>query len=129
MISTDDLALIVNWMRTANINDLSVQEGRKHIHLQLAAAQSTKAATPKRHSVKSPGMGRLLTSHPRKPKTGVVIGDHVTADQVVAYLKDGHTLTAITAGTNGIVAEILVKDGDLLGYSIPVLTIEESSES
>ncbi len=129
MISPDNMTHILGWMQAAGIRDLSVWEGNQHLRLQLDESPVTaEAPTTERHQITSPGQGRFLATHPRRPAAKVERGDQISAGQIVAYLKAGNTLTAITASIGGTVTQVWANDGDLLGYATPVLIIEGSTE-
>ncbi|HEX9857263.1 MAG TPA: biotin/lipoyl-containing protein [Paracoccaceae bacterium] len=126
MIESHDLDRILGWMQAAGIGELTLRHRKRRLRLQLdSASAAATAPPPEPRQILSPGLGRFLAAHPRRPGIRVEPGTGIVTGQILGYLQTGATLTAITAGQSGTVARILATDGDLLGYGTPVLALEE----
>ena len=131
MIDPSDLDRLLGWMQAAGLQSLSVRENARSVTLRLdctpAAIRSAQAVAD--HApcrIVSRGIGRFVAAHPRRPAAEVTAGSSVISGQTVGFLECGATLTAIVADRAGVVAEILVGDGDLIGFGTPILTIERA---
>lgn len=127
-VDTSLLDDLLRRMLAAGLRELEVEEGSVRIAMRLGDglhAPSAVAATPVK--VTTHAIGRFRTSHPRRPGAGVKPGDLVQAGTILGYLEIGPTLTGIVAPTGGTVAEVLVSEGQLLGYGAPVFTLNKEA--
>ena len=81
----------------------------------VAASQAT--------VVRSPGVGLLRHRHPLHAVPLAAEGERVVAGQPLALLEVGHTLTAVVAPRDGVVARILARDGVAVGYGHPLVEL------
>ncbi|EPK5790122.1 acetyl-CoA carboxylase biotin carboxyl carrier protein [Pseudomonas aeruginosa] len=104
---------------------LEYVEGGCHLKLRMLTSHSpAPTATPaapekfaaKANVIRSPAMGILRLTHPQREGTEVAPGDSVSAGQKVAFIEFCNLLDPVEAKTNGVVASVLVKDGDVVGY-------------
>ena len=111
---------------------------RKHIHLskqQIAATVAvsgtdagTNATQPKTKSVsgalKSPMVGVVYLAPEPGAKPFVSVGASVKAGDTVALVEAMKTFNPIKSDKDGVVKEILVKDGAAVEFDQPLVVIE-----
>jgi acetyl-CoA carboxylase biotin carboxyl carrier protein len=74
-------------------------------------------------TVKSDKLGILRLSHPTSASEVVREGDTVVSGQPIVYLQVGVSLTAITSPYNGVLQQVLVKEGQCIDYGLPLFDI------
>ena len=81
-----------------------------------AASAPTAAGDAALLEVRAPMLGTFYGA----PKPGaapfVAVGGHVSADSAVGIIEVMKLMNSISAGVDGVVAEILVRDGDLVEF-------------
>lgn len=65
---------------------------------------------------RAPGMGFLHLQHPLAGQPLLVEGETVAQGQIVAILQADDVLYPVEADREGIVGQILVREGDVIGY-------------
>ena len=83
----------------------------------VIAESTTPAVIPAAVRVQAPGMGFIRLCHPQRQGEGVNSGDSVETGQVVAWLEDDGLLIEVRASQPGVVARILVEEGERVGYA------------
>lgn len=73
--------------------------------------------------VKSPAAGRFVAVHPCTSETALSAGNHIAVDDVVGYLEIDGVLSCIRSSLAGAVAQIEVRDGQLVGTQSNVLSV------
>ncbi|MNR61201.1 acetyl-CoA carboxylase biotin carboxyl carrier protein subunit [compost metagenome] len=66
--------------------------------------------------MKTPGLGRLLLTHPEQSDVLVSVGSRVEQGQLVALLQVGDLLLPVRSQMAGRVAAVLVPCGTTVGY-------------
>ena len=74
--------------------------------------------------VKSPMVGMVYLSPEPSAKPYVSVGDTVTKGQVLFLIEAMKTFNPVKATKSGTVAEIFVKDSDLVEYGEPLLALK-----
>lgn len=110
---------------------------RKHIHLskQQAVAAPVGFVAPQQkcdcedkisngHVLKSPMVGVAYLSPEPGAKPFVNVGDSVHAGDTLALVEAMKTFNPIKSDIDGVVKEILVKDGMAVEFDTPIIVIE-----
>ncbi|HEY4985563.1 MAG TPA: biotin/lipoyl-containing protein [Bradyrhizobium sp.] len=75
--------------------------------------------------VKAPVAGTLLHRHPMQRTPLAPRGSRIRAGQTVALLQIGALLVPIEAPREGIVANLLVEDGTLVGFGTGIIRLND----
>lgn len=75
--------------------------------------------------IKSPLVGTFYQANSPTAKPYVSIGQSVKVGDILFIVEAMKVLNEVKSTVNGVVSDILVKDGDLLQFDQPVLTIKE----
>ncbi|MDR0967442.1 MAG: hypothetical protein LBL75_01255 [Rickettsiales bacterium] len=116
---------------------------RKHVHLSRQGAPvvmpTTTIASPlaknacdisqnptecNENAVKSPMVGVVYLSSEPGAKPFVKIGQSVKADDTICLIEAMKTFNPVLAGRDGVVREILIKDGAAVEFNTPLIVIE-----
>ena len=76
------------------------------------------------HKITSPTMGTFYSSSQPDGEPFVTVGSQVNPTTVVCVLEAMKLFTEISAGVEGEIAEVLVKDGDFIEYGQPLFTVK-----
>jgi acetyl-CoA carboxylase biotin carboxyl carrier protein len=71
----------------------------------------------------SPGFGIFLHAHPLHETPLVQADDSVAAGQLLGFLKIGPLLIPVPAPYDGVVSDIVARDGTLVGFGDPLFRI------
>lgn len=71
--------------------------------------------------LRSPGIGILQLQHPFVGGAWQAEGGRAANGQIVAFLKAGELLVPVEADRDGVIARFVVKNGELVGYGVPIL--------
>lgn len=132
---TDPAALrrIAEWLSGAGLSALEVESGGSRLRVRVAAGApvapvgappAAVAARADAPVLRAGGFGLLLWRHPARREPFVAVGQAVTAGQVVGLLRTGTIYAPLRADRSGVVAELLVEEGEMLGYGSPVLALD-----
>lgn len=88
-----------------------------------AAAAAEEAAAPAGHVLKSPMVGTFYRSPSPGAKPFVEVGQPVKAEDHVCIIEAMKLLNEIEAGTEGVIKEILVENGQPVEYGQPLMVI------
>lgn len=89
------------------------------------AANNTAAADDANiYVVKSPIVGTFYASKEEGGEPLVKVGDKVNKESIVAIIEAMKLMNEITAGAEGVVAEILVENGQLVEYGQELMKIK-----
>jgi acetyl-CoA carboxylase biotin carboxyl carrier protein len=73
--------------------------------------------------VRAPCVGILRHGHPLHDAPLAAAGRHVVAGQPLALLQIGHTLVPALAPRDGVVARLVARDGDAVGFGDPLVEL------
>ncbi|WP_033541758.1 acetyl-CoA carboxylase biotin carboxyl carrier protein [Planococcus sp. CAU13] len=96
-------------------------EEKKPAEQQAEASELTAEGT---HKILSPMVGTFYQSPSPDEPAYVQVGDKVKADQVVCIVEAMKLFNEIEAEVDGEIAEILVKDGQLVEYGQPLFLVK-----
>ncbi|MBT2582283.1 acetyl-CoA carboxylase biotin carboxyl carrier protein [Planococcus sp. ISL-109] len=89
-------------------------------------ADSNGAADQDLHKILSPMVGTFYQSPSPEEDAYVAVGTKVSADQVVCIVEAMKLFNEIEAEVDGEIAEILVKDGQLVEYGQPLFLVKSN---
>ena len=91
-----------------------------------AAAEAEEVAepTPEKNSIKSPMVGIVYLSPEPGAKAFTQIGGKVKSGETLALIEAMKTFNPVKADRDGVVKEILVKDGQAVEFDTPLIVIE-----
>lgn len=92
--------------------------------VQTEAAESSSASNEDLHKILSPMVGTFYQSPSPEEEAYVAVGTKVSADQVVCIVEAMKLFNEIEAEVDGEIAEILVKDGQLVEYGQPLFLVK-----
>lgn len=92
--------------------------------VQTEAADTGKASNEDLHKILSPMVGTFYQSPSPEEEAYVAVGTKVSADQVVCIVEAMKLFNEIEAEVDGEIAEILVKDGQLVEYGQPLFLVK-----
>ncbi|RLQ92135.1 acetyl-CoA carboxylase biotin carboxyl carrier protein [Planomicrobium sp. Y74] len=87
-------------------------------------AADTGSSDANTHQILSPMVGTFYQSPSPEEPAYVQVGTKVTADQVVCIVEAMKLFNEIEAEVDGEIAEILVKDGQLVEYGQPLFLVK-----
>jgi hypothetical protein len=125
----DDLDQLLRLMLENGFSHVSYSEGGFKISMTIPAGQSPGIApmpdAPRSEAalVTSRAIGMLLTAHPARSGDAPKPGDHVIAGQPVAYVRNGDSLSAVTAEVTGVLGRQLCESGRIVGHGTPVFEL------
>jgi acetyl-CoA carboxylase biotin carboxyl carrier protein len=74
--------------------------------------------------VRAPVVGIFLDHHPLCERAVVPIGAEVVADALLGFLQVGSLLTPVSAPQAGMVTDVLVEHGKVVGYGTPLFELQ-----
>ncbi|MFP3321575.1 acetyl-CoA carboxylase biotin carboxyl carrier protein [Planococcus sp. SIMBA_160] len=91
---------------------------------QAETAAAGNASNEDLHKILSPMVGTFYQSPSPEEEAYVAVGTKVSADQVVCIVEAMKLFNEIEAEVDGEIAEILVKDGQLVEYGQPLFLVK-----
>lgn len=134
---TDIAQQLEDWLRETPIHTLQLRGPGTFIHLTQATGHHPKqepmtgagaVARPEDATstiVRVGSVGVVMHAHPLRDDPLVQIGQRVLAGQTVALLKVGAVLLPVPAPHDGVVLQVLVGDGHIVGYGDSLVAIEK----
>ncbi|MGM0898145.1 MAG: acetyl-CoA carboxylase biotin carboxyl carrier protein [Bacillota bacterium] len=92
--------------------------------VQTEASETSSASNEDLHKILSPMVGTFYQSPSPEEDAYVAVGTKVSADQVVCIVEAMKLFNEIEAEVDGEIAEILVKDGQLVEYGQPLFLVK-----
>ncbi|MGF1277120.1 biotin/lipoyl-containing protein [Acetobacter pasteurianus] len=131
---------ISQWLHAAGLNSLELSNAQgKHFRICVETAETPTGGSEQHNAlelssrniqaetgvtVTAPYFGHLLLHNPATKETLAPIGSSVCTGAIVAILEIADITIPVTASSNGIVADVLAKEGELIGYGQPILTLQ-----
>lgn len=132
---------LVDLMRANGLTKLDVMAGSVSIRLRAPARADLPARTPvapspplaettaepeteRGHIVRAPMVGTFYAAPAPGDPPFVRVGDHVEAGQTIGIIEAMKIMNEIPADCSGVVAEILVANGQAVEYGSPLIRIE-----
>lgn len=112
-------------------NEVIVKEDQKE---EVKSQQSHATTVPKtelnnNHTIiKSPLVGTFYAASTPTGKPFVEVGSHVKKGQVVCIIEAMKIMNEITSPYEGIVKEIFVRNGDVVGFNHTLIRIGDANE-
>ncbi|ANU17061.1 acetyl-CoA carboxylase, biotin carboxyl carrier protein [Planococcus maritimus] len=102
----------------------SVESAPTEQPVQSETAEAGNASNEDLHKILSPMVGTFYQSPSPEEEAYVAVGTKVSADQVVCIVEAMKLFNEIEAEVDGEIAEILVKDGQLVEYGQPLFLVK-----
>lgn len=122
----DDIAAIVQILNDNHLNHISYKKGdseisvSRNINRESPIAESTDNAKEQSQQeiryIVSPTIGTFYAASDPESSPFVEVGQAVTKSTVVGIAEAMKMMTNILADNEGVIAEILVQDGDAIEY-------------
>ena len=90
-----------------------------------APAAAPKAEAPAGPTINAPLVGTSYSAPSPDAAPFVSVGDTVKKGQTVCILEAMKMMSEVPSPANGVVEEILVRDGELVGYDQPLFRLRE----
>ncbi|MCS7253780.1 MAG: biotin/lipoyl-containing protein [Armatimonadota bacterium] len=135
-IDFEKLRKLVELMNSAQLTELTIRtsEGRITIKRDFTLfapppqEQPTQQEQPKQTMITSSWVGTFHRSYTPGGKPLVEVGDLVEEGQVVCVVESLKVPNEIRSPARGIVAQILVDDGQVVEYGQPLMILEPAGE-
>jgi acetyl-CoA carboxylase biotin carboxyl carrier protein len=105
------------------VNAQEVMAATAAVPASGVAVQPTESSIPA-DAVKSPLVGTFYAAPSPEENPYVKIGDHVVKGQVLGIIEAMKLMNEIESEKDGVVKEILVKNGDVVEFDQPLFVIE-----
>ncbi|MCD7727405.1 MAG: acetyl-CoA carboxylase biotin carboxyl carrier protein [Ruminococcus sp.] len=92
--------------------------------MPAAPAAQTPPATPSGNVVKAPIVGTFYSAPSPDDSPFVTVGKTVAKGDVIFIVESMKVMSEVTSDFDGVVKEILVKNGDPIEYDQPIMIIE-----
>ncbi|QHJ71455.1 acetyl-CoA carboxylase biotin carboxyl carrier protein [Planococcus halotolerans] len=117
---------IIKLVDGSSINEFTYEaEGTKiKLKKNVGVSAETGSSDANTHQILSPMVGTFYQSPSPEEPAYVQVGTKVTADQVVCIVEAMKLFNEIEAEVDGEIAEILVKDGQLVEYGQPLFLVK-----
>lgn len=124
-MTNQEIRQLAVWLKETHLAGAEIRRPGLHLLLKRSVdevAAPIQIATPIAPKVtdelllKTPGLGRLLLTHPQQNEVLASVGGRVEQGQLVALLQVGDLLLPIRSQKAGRVAAVLTVCGTTLGY-------------
>lgn len=140
--NSEDIVQISQWLNEARLSSLELSNAQgTYLRICVETAETptggceqynglepsalnTQAETA--ITVTAPYFGHLLLHNPVTKEALAPVGSPVCTGAIVAILEIEDVTVPVTASDDGIVADVLAKEGELIGYGQPILTIQSA---
>lgn len=131
-----DIIALLDRFDASALTGLELAEGEWRLKLEKkagevpaaqAAAPAAAAAAPKAAGteLKAPLVGTFYSAPAPDAAPFVSVGDTVKKGQTVCVLEAMKMMSEVPAPADCVIEEVLVKDGDLVGYDAPLFRVRE----
>ncbi|NBA97564.1 biotin/lipoyl-binding protein [Pseudomonas sp. R5(2019)] len=131
-MSIEEIRQLAGWIRDAGLTGIELKRPGFELLLKrrspaLATAASVLAIPEKtqRPHIKADGLGVFRASHPAERNAYVKAGDTVAAGQLLGLLQVGLLYLPVRSDQAARVREVLVTQGQSVGYGQPLFEMEE----
>jgi acetyl-CoA carboxylase biotin carboxyl carrier protein len=135
LLSPSNWKQLAQWLAEADVDCLELSEPGLRLRLvrgvdgyvveQAQPLAGPPTAEPKQvTAATAPCAGLFLAAHPAQPSPLAVHGNRVRAGDVVGLLQIGLLLVPVVAPTAGVISDILIPPGTLVGYGRPIVAIK-----
>lgn len=140
--NSDEVVQISQWLHAAGLSSLELSNAQgTHFRICVETAETPTDGSEQHNAlepsslsiqaetdvtVTAPYFGHLLLHNPATKEALAPVGSSVCTGAVVAILEIEDVTIPVTASSNGIVADVIAKEGELIGYGQPILTIQSS---
>lgn len=147
-IDFDNLVRLIKLTEAAQIHSLEIQDGTQTIKLTKHPSDATPitstgqnmpvseagvvtstqetpsgAVNDAKHAITSPMLGTFYRKSAPDNPNFVEVGDTIKAGDTLCIVEAMKIMHEVKADTDGVVAEILVEEGDMVEYDAPLFVI------
>nr|WP_180205944.1 biotin/lipoyl-containing protein [Pseudomonas sp. SbOxS1]NYU06143.1 hypothetical protein [Pseudomonas sp. SbOxS1] len=124
-MTNQDIRQLAVWLKETHLAGAEIRRPGLHLLLKRSVdevAVAAQIAVPKTSKstdeplLKTPGLGRLLLTHPEQSDVLVSVGSRVAPGQLIALLQVGDLLLPVRSQKAGRVSSVLVPCGTTVGY-------------
>ncbi|HEY0286883.1 MAG TPA: biotin/lipoyl-containing protein [Pseudomonas sp.] len=124
-MTNQEIRQLAVWLKETHLAGAEIRRPGLHLVLkrcvdevaapvQITAPIALKA--PDEQLLKTPGLGRLLLTHPQQSEVLVSVGSRVAQGQLVALLQVGDLLLPVRSHRAGRLAAVLTACGTTVGF-------------
>ena len=124
-MTNQEIRQLAVWLKETHLAGAEIRRPGLHLVLkrsvdevaapvQITAPAALKA--PDEQLLKTPGLGRLLLTHPQQSEVLVSVGSRVAQGQLVALLQVGDLLLPVRSHKAGRLAAVLTVCGTTVGF-------------
>jgi biotin carboxyl carrier protein len=124
-MTNQEIRQLAVWLKEAHLAGAEIRRPGLHLLLKRCAdevAAPVGVATPvaakpaDEQLLKTPGLGRLLLTHPQQSQSLAAVGSLVAPGQLIALLQVGDLLLPVRSQQSGRLAAVLTACGTTVGY-------------
>lgn len=124
-MTNQDIRQLAVWLKETRLAGAEIRRPGLHLLLKRSAdevAVPARIALPETSQatdeqlLKTPGLGRLLLTHPEQGDVLASVGSRVEPGQLIALLQVGDLLLPVRSQKAGRVSAVLVPCGTTVGY-------------
>lgn len=118
-MQSEDIQSVIALMKRHGIAAFDYEHGSVRLHLTLGAdaiAAPDPAGMSTRGTIRSPGVGIVLHTHPAHAGPAPALPRKAAKGEVVAYIKTGLTLHCVVATSDCLIHRALTAEGTGVGY-------------
>ncbi len=123
-IQDGDFRLSIRKTAVAGDGEKTCQAAPAAVSAQGLPGEQEEVSIREGTIIRSPLVGIFHSSDSQSTEPLVTVGSRVEQGQVMGAIEAMKMMNEVVAGCDGIVSEILVKDGDLVEYAQPLFIIE-----
>lgn len=133
------VSLVIELLRTHEINEFEVSDGTSHFKILLPADRSlsSDSAVGNSNNVKSsldvevlsPGTGTFVARHPSRSTDLATVGERKREGDFVALIQTGSIFRPVLAPCAGEIVKRHCRTGDQVDFRFPLFTIRREAES
>lgn len=126
-LEMDDFKLKLSKNKTEQV---IVKEDRKEDNKRADSGTNQQPAQQLSHQnlIKSPLVGTFYASSTPTGKPFVDVGQHVKKGQVVCIIEAMKIMNEITSPYDGIVKEVFVRNGEVVGFNHTIMRVGDANE-
>lgn len=124
-MTNQEIRQLAAWLKETHLAGAEIRRPGLHLVLkrsadevaapvQISASEALKA--PDEQLLKTPGLGRLLLTHPQQNEVLASVGSRIEQGQLVALLQVGDLLLPVRSPKAGRLAAVLTTCGTTVGY-------------
>ena len=129
MVDLETIEKLADIVSAKDLGEITIADGEKTMPAVPAAAPAAPAETPAApkapagKAIKAPLVGTFYAAPSPDQPPFVQVGDTVKKGDVVLIIESMKLMNEVTSDVEGVVQEILVKNGDAVEYDQPLMIL------